>query len=158
MRHQVHHMGVALHIHDLGNLNSARLRHPPDVVSPQIEQHDVLGTFLLVPSEILLQSLVFCSISPPGACSRDGMGGNHPLLHPYQKLRRGADDIAVVKVEVIHIGRGVDAPQRPIDVEGSGSGSLAKTLRKHCLNDLACSDIFLSLSDPCLEFSPGEIG
>ena len=54
MGHQVHHMGVALHIHELGNLNGAWFADPPDVITPQVEEHDVLSTLLLVPSKLLL--------------------------------------------------------------------------------------------------------
>jgi hypothetical protein len=79
-------MRIALYIHELCNLNRAGLRNSPDIVTPEVEKHNVLSAFLLVPLETFLQSKVLGVIASTRACTGDGMGCHHPFFYPYQKL------------------------------------------------------------------------
>ncbi len=42
----MHHMAVPLEGHEFVGPHRAELRHPPDVVSSEIDKHDMLGAFL----------------------------------------------------------------------------------------------------------------
>ncbi|MNC85698.1 hypothetical protein D3C83_13090 [compost metagenome] len=78
VRNDVHHVRIAFDHHLLGHVHGAGLRHAPDIVAPEIDQHDVLGAFLRVGQQLIGEGGVFrrrCA-APPGAgdgAHRDGV-------------------------------------------------------------------------------------
>ena len=45
-RDQVHHMRILLDLHELRDAHAAGLRYTPDIVAPEVYQHQVLGALL----------------------------------------------------------------------------------------------------------------
>ena len=56
--HDVHDMAVALHHKGFGDLHRARFGNAPNVVTRQINQHDVLGAFFGVVNQLLFGGFV----------------------------------------------------------------------------------------------------
>ena len=56
MRHDVHHMRVALDGEELGHAHRAVLAHAAQVVAAQVHQHHVLGALLGVGQQLALQA------------------------------------------------------------------------------------------------------
>ena len=54
VRHYVHDVGIALHIHEFCDLNCTRLADAANIVAPQVYQHNVFCLLLLVVAEFLL--------------------------------------------------------------------------------------------------------
>src|ERR687893_2476721 len=54
-RDDVHDVRVALYLHKAGELDRADLAHAPEVVAPEVNEHDVLGPLLLVGEEFFGQ-------------------------------------------------------------------------------------------------------
>ena len=84
----MHDVRVALHVHEIFHLDRTILAHPPKIVAPKIDQHDVLGAFFLIGAHLLLQTQVFGLIAAArmGAC--DGTVFQLASSHAHQHLRR----------------------------------------------------------------------
>ena len=71
-RDQVHHVGVALHIHQVFHFDRAVLADAAEIVAAEIDQHDVLGSFLFVVAHLLFQALVFGLVASARMGAGDG--------------------------------------------------------------------------------------
>ena len=68
-----------------------------DVVAPQVDQHDVLGSLLGVGQQLLGQGAVLGLVGAAAPRARQRPDRHHAVLDPHQDLRRAADqgEIAV---------------------------------------------------------------
>ncbi|MNH23697.1 hypothetical protein D3C79_836060 [compost metagenome] len=105
----VHHVGVTLDHHLLGQAHTAGRRHTADIVAAQIDQHQVLGNFLVVRQQVVFQR----TIGLFGRTTRAGTGnrahGDQVVLDTYQHFGRAADHMEVTEVEEVHVRRRVEA-------------------------------------------------
>ena len=103
---EMHHVAVALDLHQLRHGDGARLGDAADVVAPEIDQHDVLGTLLFVARPTRLASCVIFALAG-AAMSRSGDGMRHQrvAVQPHQQLGRCADDLRVAQLQIEHVGR-----------------------------------------------------
>ena len=65
----------------------------------------------------------------------------------HEYLGRGADDVEIAEVEVVHVGRRIDRAQRPVERERRGAVGLGHALRRHDLHDVAVADVALGALD-----------
>ena len=130
MRHEVYDVGVAFDVQDLGHVDGAGLGDSTYVVAPEVEQHDVLCPLLLVVAQLFFERDVLGLGPAPSSGTGDGMNGDLAIDDLNEQLRRCADDLKAVQVEIVHVGRGVDRAESAIDLERVG-GSLAR----HALGD-----------------------
>ena len=79
-------MRVALERHVLRHANRPVLAHAPEIVPPEIDEHHVLGPFLLVALQLLRQPQIFAVASRP--CPGNRMGFHAPPFHANEHLRR----------------------------------------------------------------------
>ena len=148
---QMHDVAVTAHLHELHHLYRARLANATEIVAAEIDQHDVLGTLLLVGQQLGLQGEVGRLVDAARAGAGDGPHGGAAPLHGHQHLRRGAGDGHPGQAQEVHVGRGVDHPQHPVDVEGVGGGRHREPLGRHHLEDVAGGDVLrrrLGTGDP----------
>ncbi len=63
-------MGVALDVHEFGELDGARFGDDADIVASKIDKHRVFGDFLGISEQVALHCLVFVggAPAPAGAC------------------------------------------------------------------------------------------
>ena len=47
--------------------------------------------------------------------ARDGSSAHDAVVHAHQHLGRGTDDLVVAAVEQVHVGRGVERAQHPVE-------------------------------------------
>ena len=83
----MHDVAKALDHHLFRDFDAADLGNPPDIVAPQIEQHEVLGQLLGVVAEFLLERVVLGQRLAPGPGSGDRADSNLLLAHPHQNFR-----------------------------------------------------------------------
>ncbi|MNP37327.1 hypothetical protein D3C76_1307690 [compost metagenome] len=107
--HDVHHIGVSLDHHLLGQPHAPRRRHPADVVAAQVDQHQVLGDFFLVRQQVIFQSPVGFFVRTARACSGNRSHRDQVVFDPHQHLGRTADHMEVTEVEEVHVRRRVEA-------------------------------------------------
>jgi hypothetical protein len=88
-------MIVAFHVHELSYLDCAWLADSPDVITPQVNEHDMLSTLLFIVLEFLFESQVFSDILTPTASAGNRMGGYYAILDSHQKLGGGSGDIEI---------------------------------------------------------------
>ena len=83
--------------------------------------------------------------SRPGARDRAQLRVSTGELH--QRLGGGSDHGDVAEREVVHVGRGVDEPQRTVGVERIDRMPATEAHRQHELIDIARRDIFFGARD-----------
>ena len=67
----MHHVGVALDLHESLDLHRARPRHSAHVVAPEVDQHHVLGPLLEVGEQLALQRGVLGRFGAPSPRARE---------------------------------------------------------------------------------------
>ena len=97
VRDEVHDVGVALDGHELVDLDAADPGDPPEVVSAQVDEHDMLGPLLGVLEELVGQQPVLLFGLPPPSRPGDGPQLGHALLEADHDLRRGADEVHILR-------------------------------------------------------------
>ena len=81
-------------------LTRADLGDAADVVAAEVEQHQVLGAFLGIGEQLLLQRLVLVRGRAARAGAGDRPDGDGAVAHAHQDLGARADDREAAEVEV----------------------------------------------------------
>src|SRR5580704_3523101 len=149
----MHHVAVALDEHQVLHLYRAELADAADIVTAEIDQHDVFGHLFGVGAEIGLDSAVLNLISTPWAGSGDWPVLDGTPMYAHQQLWRGADDVRDTRLlsrcilqpkpQKGHVWRGVYDPQRAINVKSIHSRLAVEPLRQHALKDVSRGDVLL---------------
>ena len=139
-------MGVPFDDHELIHLNRTRYAHPPDIVSAEVHEHDMLGPLLRICEKLFSERLVFLIRHTPLAGA-----GNRPQvdpvsLKPDHHLGRCAGDGRTPAAEEIHVGRRVDHPKRAVNLIGLNGYRSMEPLGRHDLEDISGPDILLGLA------------
>jgi len=83
-------------------LHAAVLAHTPEVVAPEVYEHHVLGTLLLVGQQL---SAAMRRSSPGLGATRTGPGNwarrDVTPVHRQQRLRAGPHDLEVAEVQIV---------------------------------------------------------
>ena len=141
----MHHVAVALDDEFLGGFHGADLGNAPDVVPPQIQEHQVLCQLFFVRQKILFLRFVVFGGGAARTGASNGANGDLVAKDPDQDLGAGADHLKTAKVEVEHERRRIGASQRAIERKGLLRELLRPTLCGHHLKDVAGADIVLGL-------------
>ena len=147
MGYEVHYVGKALDFQHPGDLDGAGVADAADVVASEVQEHYVFGALLFAVFEFLLVGGILARGGAAGAGAGDGVGGGDAVLDFDHGFDGGADDLESVQVEVVHIGRRVDAAEGAVDLEGMGGGAAGKALGVYHLDDVAGVDVFNALFD-----------
>mmetsp|Transcript_2847 Transcript_2847/g.7386 ORF Transcript_2847/g.7386 Transcript_2847/m.7386 type:complete len:553 (-) Transcript_2847:517-2175(-) len=158
----VHHVGVALHVEGLRDLHAAGAGDAADVVAGQVDQHQVLGAFLGIGLELGLQRLVAFGRAATRAgagqrADRDLAAAVARMLLAHQDLRAGADDLEVAEIVEVHIGAGVQRPQRPVQRDRLGLEGLGQALADDDLHQVAGGDVVLGALHGGHQLGLGEV-
>ena len=118
-----------------------------EIVAGEVDQHHMLRVLFGVGEQLLLETSVFGIVlgARPGARDRTQLRVSTGELH--QRFGGGADHGDVAEREVVHVGRGIDEPQRTIGVEGIDRMPATETDRQHELIDIARGDVFFGSRD-----------
>ena len=142
----MHDVAVALDVAVVLDADGARHTDPAQIVAAQVDQHQVLGAFLLVGQQLLLQQLIFFfGVAAPSG-SGDRVRRGTAVLHGHECFRAGTGDrkcssaFIIRNVEEVHVRAGVGHPQHPVHVDRLDVGVHLETLRGHHLECLAALD------------------
>ena len=96
-------------------------------------------------AEVFFQSLVFGfgGAARPGA--GDGMDGDRSVHDLHQQLRRSADDLEAVQVQVVHVRGRVDGAQLPVYLERVRGGAARHSLGYDGLYHVSGDDVLARL-------------
>jgi len=147
VRHQVHHVRVAFDDHQVCNLYRPGFGHTSKIVSPQIDQHQMLGPFFFIRQQFLLQFYVLLYILTPGTGPRNWSDGDISAVGADMDLRRCTDQFYFCEMEVEHVGGGVHDAQRPIQAECIPFVLGVQALGKDSLNDVPLLDVTFTALD-----------
>ena len=123
-------------------MHGADLGHATDVITPQIQQHQVLGQFFFVRQQIGLQCPIFFRGFAPAPCPGDGPDRYLAAKNPNKNLGGGTHHLKPAEIEVEHERRGVGAPQAAIERERRQRKILRPALRGHHLKNVTGPDVF----------------
>src|SRR4029077_3823034 len=151
----VDNMRVTLYGHQFVDFDTANLSDAPNVVAPQIDQHDVFCPFFRIGEQVGFKRSFFFRRGPAAPCAGDGTELNSIAGEPDHRFRRGADYPKVVQFEIEHIRGRVDKAERSIDFKRVGRGLSLESLAEHHLDDVARLDIVFSF-DYCFFESIGR--
>ena len=104
-------MAVALHRKRFGHFDRADLGNAANVVTRQVDQHHVFGTFFGVVDQLLLGGEIGFGRGRTWSCASQGADGGLVALGrgflTHQNFGRSPHHMEVAQVVVIHIGAGV---------------------------------------------------
>ena len=143
----MHDVGIALHRHQPADLDAPDPGDPSEIVPAQVDEHNVLRPLLRVLQEFVGQPPVLLLIFPSAPRPGDGLEIGDPLFEADHDLRRGADEMEVIKAEEEHVGRGVDVAERPVEINRVRRGFPMEPLGEDDLDDIARGDVLLGLAD-----------
>ena len=86
VRHQVHHLRVALDRHVFVGLHRPVLRHASDVVPAEVDEHHVLGALLVARAQLVFHRHVFVAVAAARARARDRTDLDDAVGAPDQHL------------------------------------------------------------------------
>ncbi len=99
----MHDMGVIFHDHEIIDLDRTALAHPADVVSCKVNEHNMFRTFLFITQQFLLIETIFLRSGPARSCTRYGANIYRPVTELHMDLRRRADYLHVIALEIEHV-------------------------------------------------------
>ena len=114
----MHHMAVAFDDELFRRAHRPDLGHAAHIIAPQIQQHQMLGQFLLIRDQIGLIGAVFLGggAAFAGACNRTNC--HLAIAQPHEDFRAGPDHLKSAEVEEEQEGRRVCPAQRAVKREG----------------------------------------
>ena len=116
-RDHMHHVAVSLHVHEAFHPDRARPADPAEVVAAEVDQHQVLGPFLLVLQHLFSQTRVLGRRGSPRSGPGDRSGLRETTGHRHQRLGAGPDDLEIAERDVVHVGARVHRSQSAVDRE-----------------------------------------
>ena len=140
-------MRVVLDDLELRNAHGTVFRNPAHVVPSKVDQHHVLGQFLLVGQQVFGEGAILLGRLSARSGSRDGAVFDRAPFDLDQHLGRGSDDGRIVHLQIEHVRRRVHGPQGPIDLERMDSGSHFEALREDDLEYVSRQDVLAGLLD-----------
>ena len=154
----MHHVGVALDHHLVGELHRADLGDTAHVVASQVDKHQVLGDFLGIRQQFRLQFPVLLLAVAATTGTGDGPHGDYSLFHPGQDLGGRAHDMEIFQVQVIHVGGGIEVAQGAVQVQGRRGEGDAHALGGHYLHHVPRQYVLLDPFDGLVVLGLGKIG
>src|SRR4029077_18541928 len=138
-------MAVPLNSHKLWNPNGSIVANSTQIISGQVHEHHVFRSFFFVLKQFGRQCFVPGCISGEGprSCDREAFRVATDLSG--QHLWAGPDYFPVAKLEVVHVGRRIDPPQRPIEPEERTLERNLVPLRQNYLENISGFNIVLGL-------------
>lgn len=140
-------MAVTLDRHEVLDLHAARQRDPAEVVAAEIDQHQVFGAFLLVAEQFVGQFAVQRGSRAAFAGSGDRAHHSRAVLQFHQRLRRGTDQHPFADLQIEGVRRGIDQPQRPVELQRRQVDFGGELQRRHHLDDVAFIDMLFRFFD-----------
>ncbi len=74
----------------------------------------MLREFLGIRDQFFFEAPVFFFAQPPAAGTRDWTHRDLTFLKARQNLRGGADNLEIIEIQKIHVGRGIHRAQRAV--------------------------------------------
>src|SRR2546430_11955792 len=114
IRDDMHDMAIALDCKFLGYLDRADFGDAPDIIAPEIEQHQVLGAFLFICKKFRRQIFIFGLGFTAPAGARDWPDGDFPALHANEDFGARTDNLKRSQIKIKEEWRRIDPRQRPV--------------------------------------------
>src|ERR1700737_5633800 len=99
----MHHVGVALDGEEFFSVNGTVFTDAAEIVAPQIDEHDVLGTFLFAGEHFAFKTLIFGFIFPAPPRSTNGPIKNIAALNLDEHFGGTANHADIVHLQVERI-------------------------------------------------------
>ena len=114
-------MTVTLEGHQLFHHHRAKLGHSPHVVTSEVDQHDVLGNFFRVFTQLACKAAVVFIVAATLACTRNGSAHHFAIHELHHWFWRASYDAEFWLTHKVHVRAGVHLPQYAIHVVWVGT-------------------------------------
>src|SRR2546430_17547732 len=113
IRDDMHDMAIALDCKFLGYLDRADFGDAPDIIAPEIEQHQMLGAFLFICKKFCRQIFIFgLGLAAPAGAS-DWPDDDFPAAHPNQDFGARTDNLKRSKIKQTERGGRIHRAKDP---------------------------------------------
>ena len=139
-------MRIFFNRHFFGHLDAADGGDTTDIVPGQIDQHDVLGDFFRIGQQFRGKLRVFFRCSTTGTRASQ-WSDNHfsafgNVFLPDQNFRRRSDNVLVVEMIIIKIGRRIQRSQGTVKGQRRIGERFLQALCEHDLHAVAVGNVF----------------
>ena len=115
--HEMEDVAVLLDLHVLADRHRAGPRHPPEVVAPEVDEHDVLGPLLGIALELLGEDRVLLGVGAAGSRAGDRVGRQLVAVELDEELGARADDLEAGDPGEEQVRRRVDPSQAAVEAD-----------------------------------------
>src|SRR5690625_465244 len=109
-RYDVHHVRIAFNKRIPFDVDRTGLANPPQVVSPQVNEHHMFGAFLRICEQFLFKTSILLRRRAAWPRTRDGQHLRPRTLRPDENLGRRSDQHAGICLYVEEVGGGINTP------------------------------------------------
>ena len=155
----MHHVGVAFHDRVVGDLDRAGQADAAEVVTGEVDEHQVLGAFLRIGEQFGFELAVGGFVGAARTRAGDRTDLAEAAGEADVHFRRGADDVEpAARLQDEHVRRRVHVAQHAVEVEGVALEGDVGAAREHDLHAVAGADVFLGATDGGFEVGLAEVG
>ena len=147
----MHDVREAFDLHEALDPHCALLGNAAEIIAAEVHEHDVLGFFLGIGEQFLLELHILFRRVPPAARSGDGGELQGILLAAHHDFGRRAEEGDVGEVHVEHVGRSVEAAQPAVEGEGVAAVGNGEPHGGNNLNGFALGEHAADALDVALE-------
>ena len=153
----MHHVRVALNLHQRVNDDRAVLADAAKIVAAKIDQHHVLGALLLVREQTTRELEILGRGSAARARSGDRARRGRATAHGQQRFRAGANDLEVAKLKEVHVRARIYDAQATVDRERINLQLGGPALRRDHLESVAGVDVVDDFGNDILKLLAREV-
>src|SRR5687768_15221682 len=139
---EMEHVTVPLNVHEAGNADGTVPRDAADIVSAEVDEHEVLGALFRIGEEVLGEGGVLFVGGAAYAGAGDGPYDDTAVLDPHEDLRRRPNQRDAIELEEIQIWRRVERAKGAVEVERIGLERHGEPLAEDYLEGVTGGDVF----------------
>src|SRR5690606_899612 len=127
----------------LKHLNRYVLRIPAHVIAGQVDEHHMLGVFLLISRKSIGYLGVFLIVSGAAECSGNWVYVCRPLLYEQLSFGRRPEEFDITIIIIEEVGRRIDGAEGSIHIEFVAVKGTRKSAREHYLKHISAETMLL---------------
>ena len=143
-------------LHCLVEIDLYVMRIARKVVTGKVNQHDMLGILFRIGKQSFGTLSVQCNVSRAESRACNRVDACMSVGYLAVRFRWRAEDTESSEVEVKQIGRGIDAPESPVNLEVVSFERLFEPAAQHDLENVSTETMTDAFAHHCFIFFPAD--